>query len=187
MESRLHIYNKLLAERDALAPEFISMAGRIIIDRVSKMEEFRTARRVGLYLPYKNEVPTVALFEHADINRKELYLPAKDKEQKVSYYRILDLADVLPQAGGIVEVSKQMSRLRTVNNLNAMIVPGVVFDKHGRRMGFGMGFFDSCLAGFNGVRIALAYDFQVVDKIPMLTDSRRLDFIVTEKRIVRCS
>jgi 5-formyltetrahydrofolate cyclo-ligase len=76
--------------------------------------------------------------------------------------------------------------LRHLNTLDVILVPGVAFDLHGGRLGFGKGYYDDCLLGFRGKRIALAYDFQVVTELPMSTRGQKVDWIVTESRVVRC-
>jgi len=51
-------------------------------------------------------------------------------------------------------------------------------------LGRGRGHFDRLLRQTSGVRIALAFDFQVLDEVPAETHDARMDFIVTETRVV---
>lgn len=187
MESRLQLYNRVLSARDELKPEEIVRASLEVCRRVLSMEEFRTALRVGLYAAFKNEIRTELLFQEGDRHRKEIYFPAVDQQQQgMSYFRVLCFEDLLPIDGGMREPSAKQSRLRDLNTLNVLIVPGVAFDLQGSRMGFGKGFYDTHLAQFRGKRIALAYDFQLVAELPAAVRGRKLDWIVTEKRVVRC-
>lgn len=187
MESKLQLYNRMMATRDELKAEEVEGASREICHRVLLMEEFRTGLRVGLYAAFKNEVRTELLFQEGDRHRKEIYYPAVDKAAgELDYFRVQRLEELLPTDGGQREPSAKQSRLRDLNTLNAIIVPGIAFDLHGGRLGFGKGFYDQCLERFRGKRIALAYDFQVVPELPTVARGRKLDWIVTEKRIVRC-
>lgn len=187
MESKLTLYNRMLSHRDELNDEFIADMSERIQRRVLLMEEFRTVRRVGLYSPFGNEVKTDLLFEEGDRNRKELYYPAiPPGEKNLAYFRIVDLTDMRPDQNGKLQPTIKQSRLRDLNILNTLVVPGVVFDLGGSRIGFGKGFYDGCLEGFRGVRIALAYDFQVVSKLPVAAGGKKVDWIVTEKRLIRC-
>jgi 5-formyltetrahydrofolate cyclo-ligase len=52
-------------------------------------------------------------------------------------------------------------------------------------LGRGMGYFDRILQDLRGAKIALAYDFQVVSEVPTETHDARMDFIVTEKRVIK--
>ena len=188
MESKLQLYNRMLATRDELHPSLVEGASAEICHRVLLMEEFRTALRVGLYAAYKNEVRTDLLFQEGDRHRKEIYFPAVDREAgDLDYFRVARLEELLPREAGMREPSGKQSRLRDLNTLNVLIVPGVAFDLHGGRLGFGKGVYDKSLGGFRGKRIALAYDFQIVPELPTAARGRRLDWIVTEKRIIRCT
>jgi len=72
--------------------------------------------------------------------------------------------------------------------LAAMIVPALAFDEAGRRLGFGGGYYDGVIdearAGGAAV-IGLAYDFQIVARVPAGPEDRGVDLIVTDARIIR--
>jgi 5-formyltetrahydrofolate cyclo-ligase len=187
-ESKLQLYNRIMATRDELRPEEVEQMSREAQQRVLGMQEFRTALRVGLYAAFKNEVRTELLFIEGDKHRKEIYFPAVDRAAGgLDYFRVMRLEDLLPASTGFREPTAKQSRLRDLNNLNVLIVPGVAFDHEGRRMGFGKGFYDDCLSRFRGKRVGLAYDFQVVTTIPGGIKAHGVDWIVTEKRVIRCA
>ena len=152
------------------------------------MEEFRTAKRVGLYSPYKNEVRTEKIFENGDRNRKQLYYPAIDPEEgMIAYFRVMEMSELKPDEAGFRQPNQKKSRVRDIDNMEMLIVPAVVVDLSGCRLGFGKGFYDTCLDEFRGFRVALVYDDQVVSDLPIKSGPRRLDWIVTEKRIIKCN
>lgn len=187
MESKLQLYNRMMSTRDELVASFVADASLMIQKRLLLMEEYRTALRVGLYAAFKNEVRTEYLFQEGDKHRKEVYYPAVDAEAGgLGYFRVKQLEDLLPTEGGLREPSAKQSKLRDLNTLNVLVVPGVAFDLHGGRLGLGKGFYDECLTKFRGKRIALAYDFQVVSDFPAAVRGRKVDWIVTEKRIIKC-
>lgn len=187
MESKTQLYNCMLATRRELKAEFIESASLVIQKRLLLMEQFRTAMRIGLYSAGNNEVRTDFLFTEADKNRKELYYPAPDeREGRLEFYRITDLAQLHPGDAGILRPDSGMSKLRDVNTLDVILVPGVAFDLRGGRLGFGEGYYDKCLLEFSGVRIALAYDFQVVSELPTTVRGQKVDWIATESRVIHC-
>lgn len=186
-ESKTQIYNRMLATRDELKLEEVEGLSQEIEARVISMHEFRTALRVGLYAAFKNEARTDRIFIEGDKRRKEIYYPAMDMEGGgLSYFRVMDLDELLHTDEGFHEPSSSQSKLRDLGNLDVLIVPGVAFDLRGKRMGVGQGFYDGCLKTFGGKRIALAYEFQVVPTLPSAIKDRTIDWIVTEKRVVRC-
>ena len=70
-------------------------------------------------------------------------------------------------------------------SLELVVVPGIAFDRAGGRLGFGGGYYDRLLEGSPDTcaRMALAYDLQVVDEVPMGGGDERVSVIVTPTEI----
>ena len=66
-----------------------------------------------------------------------------------------------------------------------LIVPGIVFDCHGYRIGYGYGYYDKFMAEKRFSKsIGLAYDFQVAkNRIPKFEYDKRIDILITESGI----
>lgn len=187
MESKVQLYNRMMSTLRELKKEFVDEASLIIQRRVLLMEQYRTALRIGLYAPFENEVRTEFLFSEADKHRKELYYPVVNEEEGcLVFYRLLELEQLRLGSTGIMEPEGLLRKLRDINTLETLFAPGVAFDLRGSRMGFGKGFYNNCLLEFRGRRIALAYDFQVVSELPVAVRGQKVDWIVTEKRVINC-
>ena len=64
-----------------------------------------------------------------------------------------------------------------------MVMPGLAFDKERHRIGYGKGYYDSYLSEHEiKQKVALAFDFQVLDNIPFKDYDINPDLIITEKR-----
>jgi 5-formyltetrahydrofolate cyclo-ligase len=101
---------------------------------------------------------------------------------------VFDLKDDLEVgAFGILEPKKKYAEEINPKNIDLAIVPGVVFDKRMNRIGYGAGFYDEYLKLLRPecVKIGLAYDFQVKEKIPFDDHDIRMDIIVTEREILK--
>ena len=71
------------------------------------------------------------------------------------------------------------------DQLDLIILPGSVFDLSGGRFGYGGGFYDRLLAQIpDAHRVALAFDLQVVDELPLQPHDELLDMIITESRVI---
>ncbi|HIC83915.1 MAG TPA: 5-formyltetrahydrofolate cyclo-ligase, partial [Nitrososphaerales archaeon] len=71
-------------------------------------------------------------------------------------------------------------------NIDVIIVPGLAFDQSGNRLGFGSGYYDKFLNSQSiEYKIALAFDFQVVDKIDIIEHDVPMDLIITENRTIK--
>ena len=71
-----------------------------------------------------------------------------------------------------------------LSSIDVVIVPGVGFDLAGRRLGYGAGYYDRTLAAYQGQRIGLAYELQVVPRLPEAPHDLRIDQLVTESRCI---
>jgi 5-formyltetrahydrofolate cyclo-ligase len=69
-----------------------------------------------------------------------------------------------------------------LNRLDFILVPGIAFDLHGRRLGRGKGFYDQLLADVRGVTCGVAFDEQIVTAIPVEPHDVRLHCILTPTR-----
>jgi 5-formyltetrahydrofolate cyclo-ligase len=67
------------------------------------------------------------------------------------------------------------------------VVPGVAFDRSGRRIGYGKGYYDKTLHVLEGSGrlVAFCYDFQLFEEIVGEPHDVTMDIIVTETTVVR--
>ena len=72
------------------------------------------------------------------------------------------------------------------SQIDLIIVPGAGFDRLGNRLGLGGGFYDRFLQKTpRALKIALAFQFQIVDKIPVESHDQKIDAIVTSEGVIR--
>ena len=71
--------------------------------------------------------------------------------------------------------------------LELVLVPALAFDPAGRRLGYGAGFFDRLLKKTSALRVGLAFDLQIADRLPEEANDCRVEVIITEKRTIVCS
>ena len=86
---------------------------------------------------------------------------------------------------GILEPGLQNRQVSLIE-ADLIVVPGVAFDLQGHRIGFGKGYYDRCLSQLTKkVPIAgLCHDFQLLDEIPAEGHDVRMQYVVTDKRMV---
>lgn len=73
-------------------------------------------------------------------------------------------------------------------SIDVVIIPGSVFDRQGGRLGYGGGYYDRFLAQAapQALRVALAYELQLVDAIKLQPHDQLMDWLVTEKTSYHC-
>ena len=84
----------------------------------------------------------------------------------------------------ILTVKRELRKIIDPAQIDCVIVPGLAFDVSGGRLGMGGGYYDRFLPlAVNAVKIALAYDFQLVDSLPLESHDSKVDFVLTLKII----
>lgn len=78
------------------------------------------------------------------------------------------------------------SREETCNESVVWLVPGLAFDKTGNRLGRGGGFYDRLLLGVRGIKIGVAYPWQLVDLLPTEPHDMPVDIVVTPAGMLTC-
>ncbi len=71
-------------------------------------------------------------------------------------------------------------------SVGVVLVPGVAFDHRGRRLGFGGGYYDRLLSRMpHAYTIALAFDGQILDGVPVDDHDMPVHVVVTPTRLLR--
>ena len=98
-----------------------------------------------------------------------------------------DACELEPGSFGLLEPPAD-SEQATLDEIGLVLVPGVAFDAECHRLGMGGGFYDGLLAALPAttLKIALAFDEQIVDAVPIEEHDAVLDAVVTPSRIFRC-
>lgn len=156
--------------------------------RLFMLEEYKNAERIVFYCSLKSEVDTGEMLAEASSRGKIIMLPRISGDRKsLEICTVNSLSEDLEVGNwGIMEPCRKAVPLTDPVCVDLVIVPGLVFDKRGYRLGRGKGFYDRYLESLCGVKkIGLAFDLQVVDNIPLESHDVKLDYIITESRLIR--
>jgi len=146
---------------------------------------WKTAQWVLFFAPLPEELDVWPLLTEALSAGKRVALPRFVAETKT--YEACQILDpqVDLQVGhfGIREPARHCPRLSS-NQLDLILVPGVAFDLHGRRLGWGKGYYDQLLRTLRGATCGVAFDQQIVEEIPVAPHDVPLDCLLTPTRWV---
>ncbi|MFH0963497.1 MAG: 5-formyltetrahydrofolate cyclo-ligase [Planctomycetota bacterium] len=162
-------------------------ASAAIAGRVTALPEFRSARTVMVFLPLAGEVDTRPIAQAAISAGKRVASPKVSRRLRTMEARVVrDLEqDVAPGHYGISE--PVTTEVVEPGEIDFVLVPGLAFDRRGRRVGRGAGYYDRYLGSddFRGHRCAVAFACQVLRRVPADKTDIPVDCIVTERDIVR--
>jgi len=167
----------LRAQMDPAARQEAS--ARICVE-VARLDAFEAADDVLLYGASDEEVDVFALADLVRARGGRTYLPrvAGDDLEVVAF---TDDTDLVRGYRGILEPQGEAT---DPHALDVVVVPGIAFDRHGRRCGQGRGFYDRLLASIDATRIAVAFDVQVVDEVPTTEFDAPMHALVTETMVL---
>jgi 5-formyltetrahydrofolate cyclo-ligase len=184
-EAKRTMRNAIIAARDALPAAVRDAAARAIGERLAALPSFAAARCLLLTLPFRSEWDTRGLIATARALGKTVALPrVNDAARMLEVHAVTDVErDTAPGYRGILEPAPALPRV-DLPAIDWVLVPGVAFDREGRRLGYGGGFYDRLLALLDPrtPRVAGAFDLQMVAAVPAAPHDLVVDAIATETR-----
>lgn len=160
------------ALRESLDPATRKTADRAMAQAVIKSSLFSRAPLVLAYCSFGSEVDTHTLIEEALRQDKEVALPrCLPGTGLMTWHTITSLSDLAPGYGGILEPPDNPATLidpRTTDPRALALVPGLLFDDAGYRLGYGGGYYDRFLASFPGTSLGLTRAAQRVSDLRAL-------------------
>src|SRR3989338_4363442 len=192
MDKKKSIRETVMKKRDSMTTDEVKAKSLAIAEKLMTTVEYQKADAVLFYAAKGNEVATRDMIETALEEGKRVLLPITNTAAKeIEVSEITDYAsDLKKGVFGIMEPKKKIAA-GAVGGIDAVIVPGVAFDREGHRLGYGHGYYDKLLHKLTGknagmVKIGLAYDCQMVEKLPRESHDHPMDMIVTESCVMKC-
>ena len=181
------IREKIIIIRKKLSKSEVLEKSKKIKKRLYAMTEFKMAKTILFYISYDNEVFTHDMIKEC-LSNKKIVVPISDKKNRnLILSELKKWDDLKPGSYDILEpIPEKISKISS-EDIEVIIVPGVVFDINGNRIGHGKGYYDNLLKNSKKtVNIGLAFEFQILDKIPTEEHDLPVDVIITEERIINC-
>ncbi len=151
--------------------------------------EYLECESLFAYVSFGTEPDTHGLIKKAVQAGKKVFVP-RVEGPKMEFYRVSEIDGFEIGGFGIPEPQPEITnRYQGKGSRQLMLMPGLAFDRLGGRIGFGAGYFDKYLANYppeQFCKVALAYDFQLFDRLDTEQHDIKTDIIVTPTRIIYC-
>lgn len=149
--------------------------------------DWQCASTVALTISRRPEVDTYPIIERAWQEGKKVAVPKCLPKEKQLDFRLLDNFNQLEVVYyGLKEPKQDETETVSPAAIDLVIVPGLIYEPRGYRIGFGGGYYDRFLESYNGKTIALAFSLQVADKLPVEPFDIPVQSIITEEKVIRC-
>jgi 5-formyltetrahydrofolate cyclo-ligase len=155
-------------------------------EKLKEQSFFQSATSVLFFAPLANEADLWPLLEESVATEKIVALPRFDpSSQSYIACRVRNLqSEIISGRFDIREPHKNCAEIPLVH-LDLVLVPGVAFDLNGHRLGRGKGFYDRLLQKVRGLKVGIAFEEQMVRKIPAEAHDVKMDFVLTPARCVK--
>ena len=176
---------RLLGVRAALPASVRQSASLSIAARLSTLPAWKQAHTVALHAPLGAEVDTAELARLAVTAGKQVAWPRISPAGTALEFACCAAAELVPGPARALEPPPSAPPL-PFHAIDLAVVPGVGFDARGGRLGRGRGHYDATLSLLrpDAARVGIAFDEQVVDRVPTEPHDAPLDVVVTSSRLL---
>ncbi len=173
----------LLQQRESLSRTEVIAKSSAAQAQFLSLPEFLRAKTLALYSPIRNEVETGSILTAVLARGNQVCYPRVVADE-LRFFQVESPVDLQVGRFGIGEPPHQANEVEPAQ-IELLLVPGIAFDRHGQRLGYGRGYFDRLLNGgcFAGLSVGFGYDFQIQDRLPAEAHDQRIALLVTDKEI----
>jgi 5-formyltetrahydrofolate cyclo-ligase len=153
----------------------------LIAEQFWQLPVIQKARSILFYASMPGEVDTLAMIEKAIFLGKRVSLPIVEHNQRKLIPTVISsMEDVHKTKHGVLEPHYDPDRELGFKDIDAVIVPGLAFDKKFNRLGRGAGYYDRFLSTLpkTVTTVGLAFDFQLTESLPSEAHDVRLSQII---------
>ena len=173
---------KILTVRQKLNTKNIQIDFNQII-KILKKEKISN-KIIGGYYPVNFEIDDLALLRKFKNNKFNISLPVIKKNFQMDFYPWSFSEPLKINRYGIPE-----QETKNIVYPDVLLIPLLAFDKNLNRLGYGGGYYDRLIKKLakkkNIIKIGLAFSIQEIDKVPINRYDQKLDYIVTDKHIIK--
>ena len=182
------IRKNILKKRLSLSSREIKDKSHQIFLNLVKTTEFLNSQNIMFYVATRSEVQTEEVIKASIKMGKKIFIPIILTDCiDLAPSRLIDFDRELEKGKkGILEPKKEYQRLLPPKNIDLIILPGIVFDPFGNRIGRGLGYYDNFLKKVSPYTklIAFAFEMQIMNKLPFQEKDIPVHKIITEERII---
>jgi 5-formyltetrahydrofolate cyclo-ligase len=168
--------------RRDLGPKRRAEAGRLVSERLATLETYLRASEIAAFWPLPEEIDIRPFINLCVSAGKNIYLPRVNRvEERLEFCHFGGDPEEL--AAGPLGILEPLGPEAPYGHIDLLIVPGLAFDAHHHRLGYGAGLYDRFLKAAGAPSIGVAFDVQTIDILPTAEHDVAVDQVATEARL----
>ena len=185
--AKVLLRDEIAAKIAALSAEEKKRQSKIVYDKLINHPFYKSSKRISLFMSTDQEIDTAPIIEHVRAKGAAAFVPQyAGGVMKMLRMETGDEKAMPLTRHGIQQHSKNQLRDNALETggLDLIIAPGVAFSRDGARLGHGGGYYDKFITGLRSNPetapkvVAVAFDVQVVDNVPMDPQDQRVDAVI---------
>lgn len=167
MDNKKQLRNEMKQLLMQMTKEEYTKYSEEITEKLINSTEWIKAKTIGITISTGREVNTHAIIDTGWKEGKQIVVPKCFPEKKqMKFFQIKSFDEVEDSFYSLKEPITTITPLVRKEHIDLLIVPGLVYDKRGYRIGFGGGYYDRYLANYKNKTLSLAFHFQVIEEVP---------------------
>ena len=174
---------RMLAARRSLSAETRAAYSEKITENLLSQQALAQAKTIFAYAATPDEVQTKTLLSRLLDMGKQVAIPwiTGKRTMEAALVPLMDALEIGDY--GILTVREELREIVPPQKIDCVVVPGVAFGRDGTRLGMGGGYYDTFLPKTTAVKIAAAFQCQIVETIPSFPHDCGVDWIATEQGV----
>jgi len=188
MPGKRELRKQLHDIRDDLTDRQVETYSKAIHRKINSLEVFQRAQTVHMYLPIanRNEVDTMPIARQLLGEKRTVVVPVTlFNEHSLKHVYLKQLDNLITNKWNVPEPPEPHHDSVSLEELDLVLVPMLGGDDQGNRIGYGKGYYDRFLKKVDCPKMGLIFDCCLVEKIPTEHHDVVLDYVVTERRIIK--
>lgn len=184
------IRREILVKRAKIRKDNHIMLTEVVMKNLKDTIYYKNAKTIMTFISFGSEIDTHEFIKSGIKEGKNIVVPVTFHENRVMKpSRVLDFGEFEPGYFNILTPKEEFIRYIDPSEIDLIIVPGAVFDRDGYRVGYGGGYYDRFLSKIDKSvpKIAIGFDLQIVEQVPREEFDIPVDFIITEKEVIKCN
>lgn len=182
-EVKKSLRNQYKQYRLALPADIKADYDKKICDSLMQLVSFRHSETILMYAPLEGEIDVMPIAVKAlELGKKVAFPRCVEDPRNLDFKYVSSIEELRSGSYSIAEPTEDMESV-TDYSKSICIIPGVVFDECGFRVGYGKGYYDRFLSTYDGTKFGLAYDECIIPTVPRGRFDRHVDILISEKGV----
>lgn len=184
-KEKVILRKKILSQLESMDQTLFETQSARVQRRLFEDPFWQQSQIVAVTISMGKEIETTRIISRAWKENKGIAVPKCDpRTKKLTFYRIHSMDQLAEGFYGLREPIPEQASIVSPLKMDLVIVPGVVFDSSGNRIGYGGGYYDRFLSAYHGKTLSLLLEMQLAGTLPSEKHDCRIDRLIMEDRTI---